>query len=149
MRNRRYIFTVLFALALAAPIVALAQTSTFVPLAPNPARSTLNYTTGTGGLAAYINTLFKIAISVGAMLAVLRLVYAGYIYMVSGVGNFASMGKAKEIIGSVVLGLLLLLGIYLILYQINPDILKLDITQNIQPLQSGGVPCGANGCPLN
>lgn len=66
------------------------------------------------------------------MLAVLRLVYAGYIYMVSGVDSSFSLGKAKGIIGSVVFGLLLLLGIYLILYQINPDILKLNALENIK-----------------
>ena len=132
MNTRRYVLAVMFTLAFTLPVLAIAaDTPVFKALAPQPAGSSLDYTTGTGGLGSYINQLFKIALSVGAMLAVLRLVYAGYIYMVSGVGNFASQGKAKEIIGSVVLGMLLLLGIYLILFQINPDIVKLNITQNI------------------
>ena len=129
---RRYILTIVFAVVFAAPVVVFAADPVFKALAPNPAKSVLNYDTGSAGLASYINRLFIIALSVGAMLAVLRLVYAGYIYMVSGVGSFASQGKAKEIIGSVVFGLLLLRGIYLILYQINPDILKLNVLQNIK-----------------
>jgi hypothetical protein len=44
-------------------------------------------------------------------------------------------GAAKEIIQDVTLGLLLLLGIYLILYQVNPDILTLKALRNITPVQ--------------
>ena len=82
-----------------------------------------------GDLGGYINTMFKVALSVGAILAVLRIAYAGYLYM--GTDLWSTKGKAKEILGNVVLGLLLLLSIYLILYQINPDILRLDILRNI------------------
>lgn len=129
MQTRRYILIIVVVLAV--PVVALA--ATFVPLVQDTKTGLLSYqTTANGDLSGYINRLFVIALSVGAMLAVLRLVYAGYIYMVSGVGNFASMGKAKEIIGSVTFGLLLLLGIYLILYQINPDILKLNALDTIK-----------------
>jgi len=127
MKARRYIVTILCALALAAPLIASAQ-GTFVPLANSGIPPKLQAAYNSKGLGDYINQLFLIALSVGAMLAVLRLVYAGYIYMVSGIDSAASTGKAKTIIGNVVFGLFLLLGIYLILYQINPDILKLNIT---------------------
>lgn len=132
MNVRRYVLVIILTAACSLP--ALAAAANFVPLVQNSQGGGLTsyQTTGSGDLSGYINRLFIIALSVGAMLAVLRLVYAGYIYMVSGVGNFASMGKAKEIIGRVVFGLLLLLGIYLILYQINLKILELNITQNIK-----------------
>ena len=85
----------------------------------------------TTSLAQFFNTLFKAAIVIGAILAVLRLGYAGALYMGSDlVGN---KGKARSIISEVVLGLLLLLGVWLILNQINPDILNLDILRNIKP----------------
>ncbi len=119
---------ILFALALSAPIAALAaQTQTpFVPLVDNsPGGLTSYQTTGNGDLAGYLNALFRVALSVGAMAGVLRLVYAGYMYM--GSDMWSSKGKAREIIGNVVLGLLLLLGIYLILFQINPQILNLNV----------------------
>src|SRR3989344_5517895 len=127
MNTRRLIFTAILMFTLAAPLFAAAETITlpdlnvaatdctpkangFVPLACTTG-SKLDAAYNSKGLGDYINQLFIIALSVGAMAALLRLVYAGYIYMVSGVGSFASQGKAKEIIGSVVFGLLLLLGI--------------------------------------
>lgn len=75
-------------------------------------------------LVTYLNTLFKMAISVGAIAAVLRMVYAGYIYMASDV--WTSKDKAKGIFRDVFLGLVLLLSIYIILSQINPNLLNLD-----------------------
>jgi hypothetical protein len=58
-------------------------------------------------------------------MAVLRLTYAGYLYMVTDL--WTTKGKAVEIIQSTVLGLFLLLAVYLILWQINPQILSLRI----------------------
>jgi len=85
----------------------------------------------TVSLAQFFNTLFKTAIVVGAMLAVLRLGYAGFIYMTSDLPGMK--GDAKGIIGQTVLGLLLLLSVWLILNQINPQILNLDALQNVRP----------------
>src|SRR3989344_4406697 len=75
-------------------------------------------------LVTYLNTLFKLAITVGAILAVLRLLYAGYMYMASDV--WTSKETAKGIFRDVFLGLFLLLSIYIILAQINPNLLNLN-----------------------
>lgn len=80
-------------------------------------------------LSDFFGNFFTTAISVGAILAVLRLGWAGYLYMTSSAGG--SIGKAKEVIGDVVLGLFLLLSCWLILKQINPDILKLNILESL------------------
>lgn len=80
-------------------------------------------------LSAFFSVLFTSAIAVGAILAVLRLGYAGFLYMTSDV--WGDKQKATGIIQETVLGLLLLLAIWIILYQINPDILNLDILRNI------------------
>src|SRR3989339_368685 len=63
-------------------------------------------------LATYLNTAFKIAVSIGAILAVLRLLYAGYTYMANDV--WTSKETAKGIFRDVFLGLFLLLSIYVI-----------------------------------
>ncbi len=81
-------------------------------------------------LAQFFNTLFKTAIVVGAMLAVLRLGYAGFIYLTSDLPG--KKGNAKDIISNAILGLLLLLSVWLILRQINPQILNLNILQNVE-----------------
>lgn len=84
----------------------------------------------TVSLAQFFNTLFKTAIVVGAMFAVLRLGYAGFVYMTSDLPG--SKGNARSIIGQTVTGLLLLIAVWLILNQINPDILNLDILRNVR-----------------
>lgn len=86
-------------------------------------------------LAGFFNAAFKTAIVIGAMLAVLRLGYAGFVYITSDLPG--AKGSAKEIIGHAVTGLLLLLAIWLILNQINPQILNLEILQGARSSNSG------------
>ena len=85
-----------------------------------------------------LNRAFQIAISVGAILAMLRIGYAGYLYMGSA-DMWSTKQHAKDVFRDAVIGLLLLLAIWLILYQINPCILNLDV------LQTGQNTCGAQG----
>ena len=87
----------------------------------------------TSDLATFFNAFFKTALGVGAMLAVLRLGYAGFLYMTTDLPG--SKGNAREIIQHTVEGLLLLLAIWLILNQINPNILNLDILRSVTPTQ--------------
>lgn len=75
-------------------------------------------------LPTLFNKLFVFAITIGAILAVVRLVYGGFIYMTKDV--WSSKQSAVTIIQQAVIGLLLLLAVYIILYQINPEILKLQ-----------------------
>lgn len=123
-----------FALSLLTAALVHAQSSsgTFVPLSDANFQEIfdVNPSGGAGDIASFINSAFKVALSVGAILAVLRIAYAGYLYM--GTDMWHTKSHAKEILGDVVLGLLLLLGIYLILWQINPDLLRLDILRNIK-----------------
>jgi len=102
----------------------------FCALAVPPPSSKLGQLYGTNSLSGFLSSLFTAAISVGAILAVLRIGYAGYLYMTTDA--WGSKTHAKEVIGDVVLGLLLLLGTWLILNQINPQILNLNALQNVQ-----------------
>jgi len=120
--------------------------ATFVPLANiAPQSSKLGNLYGSTDLSSYINGVFAFAIGIGAVVAVLRLAYAGFLYM--GSDMWTSKGKAREVIGDVVLGLFLLLAIWLILNQINPDILKLQALKNIQakpvPASTGASPASS------
>lgn len=113
----------------------LLATTTFYPLAQTPPGSKLsNIYSSSGDLSAFINGLFKFAIVIGAIGAVLRIAYAGYLYMGQS-DMWSTKGQAKDILRDVTLGLLLLLAIYLILYQINPDILQLNALKNIKSVQ--------------
>lgn len=77
-------------------------------------------------LSKYINFVVKIAIGIAAVLAVIMIVMGGIQYMTSEL--ISSKEEGKKRITNAILGLLIALGAYLILYTINPNLLKLDIT---------------------
>jgi len=110
--------------------IAFAQTGTtagFQPLVDLPAQAPVKL----GGiykaddLSVYFNKMFFFAISLGGILAVGRLAYAGWLYMLGE--SYGNLKKAKEIVGDVTIGILILLSIWLILNLINPQLLNLDI----------------------
>ena len=121
------------------PHAAAAQE--FKPLAETPPGSRLGQIYASGGFTNFVNGLFKFAIALGAIAAVLRLSYAGYLYMGQS-DMWSHKGQAREIIADVTLGLLLLLAIYLILRQINPNILDLNVLKQEQqnPATPGKAP---------
>ena len=98
----------------------------FVPLECFEGSTKLRSIYKTDDLGPFMEKVFAGGISLGAILAVLRLAWAGFSYMASDLPGVKS--NAKEIIGDTLLGLFLLLGIWLILYQINPEILNLELT---------------------
>lgn len=76
-------------------------------------------------LGKFMQKLFVGAISLGAILAVLRLAWAGFVYM--GTDLWGKKEHAKEVIRDTLLGLFLLIAIALILNQINPQLLQLKV----------------------
>ncbi len=113
--------------------------SVVVPTSPNAAptfSSLANYGNtefsnfySSGSLPTFLNNAFTLVISLAAMMAVVRLVWAGYLYM--GSDRWTLKKHATDVIRDVVFGLIILLAIYLILFQINPDILNLCILRNV------------------
>ena len=86
-----------------------------------------------------LNAFFMMALSLGAILAMLRLVYAGYLYTSSDVwGNKSS---AKEVIRNAVVGLVMLLSVWLVLNTINPDLLNLNVLRAVKPAFTNGAEC--------
>ena len=80
-----------------------------------------------------LNGLFTLSLEIGGALAVLRIAYAGYLYM--GTDMWSKKSDAKHILSDAVVGLLLLLAVWLILNQINPDILNLNILRSVTSSQ--------------
>jgi hypothetical protein len=85
-------------------------------------------------LATYFNAVFRIMLSVGAFLAVLRITWAGYLYMGSA-DMWSNKETAKKMFTDAIIGLLLLFGVYLILFQINDKILNLNTLNELGGLQ--------------
>lgn len=96
----------------------------FQPLVKDVDSTRLTQAIGNGNMADILQAAFDTAIVIGAILAVARITYGGFLYMTKD--SFTIKGDAKKIITDALIGLVLLLSIVLILKQINPDLLKLD-----------------------
>lgn len=104
--------------------------SGFVPLAPSSDSKLETLYSSEGTLAQFFNRIFTLALTIGGILAVFRIAWAGYLYMTTDL--WSSKERAKETLRETVLGLLLLIAVYVILKQINPNILNLDVLQKIE-----------------
>ena len=101
----------------------------FVPLTNLPG---LPDDTGKRTLADYINVLFRLSIGIGALIAVIKITFAGIKYM--GTDSFSSKEEAKKDITSALLGLLIMLSTVVILQLIYPDILNINVLQKLEPV---------------
>ncbi|MFQ5540815.1 MAG: hypothetical protein ACE5F4_01030, partial [Candidatus Paceibacteria bacterium] len=109
----------IFAILALLPLPLIAATGDFVPLSPIPNLGT----SGDITLEQYANAVFMLAISVGAILAVLRIITGGFKYMTTEA--VTTKGDARLTIQNAVVGLLLLLSVWLVLSIINPQIADL------------------------
>lgn len=78
-------------------------------------------------LVQYLNALFSLLIAVAGVLAVIRIVLAGFSYMTTDA--WGSKEEAVSTIRAVMIGLIVLLLSVVILKTLNPDLLRLDILQ--------------------
>ena len=116
-------------------IPATQQAPTPASTCTGPSCGTIQYTPlepipglpSSGGVdfPTFLNALFKVLFSIGALLAVGRMVVGGIMYMTSEVTETKS--NAKRWMTGSLYGLLLLAGSYLILYTINPALLNLSL----------------------
>ncbi|MCK4805721.1 MAG: hypothetical protein KAS91_00855 [Candidatus Pacebacteria bacterium] len=79
-----------------------------------------------------IGILIWWAFRLAGILAFAMIVFAGFQYLTSG-GNTAQQKDAQERIVSAIIGLILLFAFYIILYTINPDILKVSTIETTIP----------------
>jgi LAS superfamily LD-carboxypeptidase LdcB len=95
-------------------------------LAPLPGLGTTFDPTQANNLGAYLNILINLFIGICAVLAVIMIVMGGLEYMTSEL--ISSKEHGKERITGAIFGLILALGAWTLLYQINPDLLNTDLT---------------------
>jgi hypothetical protein len=96
----------------------------YIPLETIPAFGDANAGTG---LSGYLETVFAFGISIAGIMAVAMIVIGGIQY-ITAYGNPGMVGNAKNRITQALLGLLLVVGAWLILYTINPDLAKGKLT---------------------
>ncbi len=88
-------------------------------------------------LGNYIAVIYKYAIGLAATAAVIMIVYGGFRYLLGSA--MSEVGEGKQIIQDALIGLLLVLGSYMILSTVNPNTLSLKLP-NIQPVTPKTVP---------
>jgi hypothetical protein len=71
----------------------------------------------------YVVGVYNYAINIVGLVAVVVMMIGGFIWITAG-GNTARVGEAKNYIGASLMGLLIALASYTILYYINPNITK-------------------------
>jgi hypothetical protein len=113
------ILAVFLCLAILTPAVALAQTSACV--------SNGSTTAAPNQLGTCVSQIYLWALGAAAMLAVGMMIFGGYQVMTAS-GNAQRASTGKSYLVSSLVGIALLLGAYLLLQTINPDLtdLKLD-----------------------
>lgn len=105
----------------------------YTVLAPLPGISgTLS---GENILGTYVPAIFKIAIGLSAVFAVLMIVIGGFQYISSDAVMKKSEGKER--IKNAVLGLVLVISAWLILNEINPNLLNINL--NIEPITTKSI----------
>ncbi len=133
IRNRKkkisFFLGVANTLILAMPFVAFGEAPTsYIHLVPLP-----GVTAGIiENVPAFLNQLVGITIGAGSILAVIMIGVGGIEYMASDA--VFSKDEARKRMSDAVIGLLILLGSYVLLYTINPDIVNLNIFRNAEQL---------------
>lgn len=113
------------------PVAAFAQTYTFIETIPG-------LPTGAsrpGLFGNYLSTLFQIALTTAAILAMLFIIVGGVRYTLTAVSP-SDKGAAKKLIWNAIGGLLIVLAGWLVLWTINPDLVNFSL--EVPSLADGG-----------
>ncbi len=89
-------------------------------------------------IAEYLNALYRFSIIAAAVASTVVIMIGGLLWLTAA-GNQATIGRAKEYIIGALMGLIISLGSYFILAQINPRLVDFN---NIK-IQTVGATCGS------
>ena len=128
--NTTLVPVLLFSFSVA--IAQTAQTSGYTVLAPLPGIGDQNQTTT---LQDYLPAVFKLSIGIAAVLAFVMITFGGITYATTD--SVFKAEKGKKFIEDAIWGLLLVIGAWVILYTINPQILKFNLSIQRPSIQSG------------
>jgi len=110
---------VVFGTLVCSPVSAASYAEQYVPMEKIP-----GFETGT--FPIFIANLYKFGIGAVGIAALLMITIGGFYYMTAA-GNTARLGTAKTLITDAILGLIVALGAWLLLYVINPDLVKINL----------------------
>ena len=122
MKMKKILSIVSFAIFL--PSLTLAATYSYTPMETIP---------GFGkptSFSAYISAVYKFGLWTIGISALLMITLGGYMYLTSA-GNTSQTGKAKGVITDAIIGIILALFSWLLLYTINPDLINLTAADKV------------------
>lgn len=105
-------------------------------------------------IGEYINGIYKYGINIAGILAALVLMGGGLLWLISG-GDSSKITQAKNMIIGSITGLIILMCSYIILIQVNPDLVKIKsismgyILKDIIPAPVDSVEFSKNCLPTN
>lgn len=121
-----------FSLTSFSTVLAQPKATEYQLLAPIPLTDSQKIDTK-ASTATYIPGLFRLMISIATGLAVLMLIYAGIKYM--STDAFSGKEEAKGVIENALYGLLLAIAAWLIVYTIDPNLVKFDLKIPVQEIK--------------
>ena len=100
---------------------------TYIPLEPlcTTGNCPTSYGANGAGFAQYVSSAYRLLVVLGSLLAVVLLTIGGVRYM-TGFSE-GQLDSAKKQMRAALWGLLVVVGSYLILYTLNPDLLKFNL----------------------
>ncbi len=117
------------------PILFLLTTGLFL-MNISPVHAVYSYTpmekipgfeSATTDFPAYVLSITKFAIWAIGIAALFMITVGGFMYMTAA-GNTSRMDSAKKVIFDAVIGLIVVMSAWLLLYVINPDLVKVNIS---------------------
>jgi len=132
----------LFFYILALPFADAAVVDSYTQISPLPGIGESVPLADEGGAVRYFNNIFRIFISVIAVLGVIKLMICGFQYMTSEA--ISSKEAAKKCLAGVFGGLLLVLLSVLVLQTINPALTSLDFFGTLKGSIEGNIPSAQN-----
>lgn len=128
-----------------APVAVQAQPKKFSYTLLESLPGFFNAGTTLTDLPSLILAIYKFGIWTVGIAGLFMLVIGGFMYMTSA-GNNSSAGNAKDIIWDALIGIIAALGAYLILYVINPDLTKINLSFTaVNITETEGTPMGPSG----
>ncbi|MES2203119.1 MAG: S8 family serine peptidase [Patescibacteria group bacterium] len=96
----------------------------YQPLEPLPSNNVFTQNGQYANIVDYLRTVYPLVVTIGSLIAVVILTIGGVRYMLSE--GFTDVDKAKRSMRNALWGLLVLVGSYLLIYTLNPDLLKFN-----------------------
>jgi hypothetical protein len=130
--------TASFIFTAALPLPALADSKPMtmtleVPLPSlNNGSNVITFTGDTTPIAKYVKAIYTYAVAAVGIIAAVVMMIGGLMWITAG-GNASSVTEAKSMIGGALTGMILVLTSYLILNQVNPALVNMQITSITSP----------------